>query len=76
MTIKIGPEQRTMLTTLARELGKTSGELALELLTQRIKAKYSLREPQDDWERQLLALGRDCGVSLSNEALSREEIYD
>jgi len=33
-------------------------------------------QPRDDWERRILAMGRDCGVSLSDEALSREEIYD
>ena len=36
----------------------------------------SLLVPQDDWERSLRALAIDCGVSLSNEALSREELYD
>ncbi len=33
-------------------------------------------EPRDEWERQLLALASDCGVSLSDEALSREALYD
>lgn len=33
-------------------------------------------EPRDDWERLLLSVARDCGVSLSNEALSSEGIYD
>ena len=32
--------------------------------------------PQDDWERRLRAIATDCGVSLSNEALSREEMCD
>jgi hypothetical protein len=35
-----------------------------------------LREPQDEWERRLRALAMDCGVSLSNEALSSEGLYD
>ena len=33
-------------------------------------------EPRDDWERLLLSVARDCGVSLSNEALSSEGLYD
>jgi hypothetical protein len=33
-------------------------------------------EPRDEWERRLLAIATDCGVSLSNEALGREEMYD
>lgn len=32
--------------------------------------------PRDDWERRLLTIGTDCGVSLSNEALSSEGLYD
>jgi hypothetical protein len=31
---------------------------------------------QDEWLRQLRALATDCGVSLSNEALSSEGLYD
>lgn len=33
-------------------------------------------QPQDDWERQLLALAKDCGVSLPDSALRRESLYD
>lgn len=36
----------------------------------------TLLEPRDEWERRLRAIATDCGVSLSNEALSREEMYD
>ena len=32
--------------------------------------------PHDEWARQLLAVAQDCGVSLSDEALSRENLYD
>ena len=40
-----------------------------------LPTKNSL-EPRDEWERRLLSAASDCGVSLSNEALSREEMYD
>lgn len=33
-------------------------------------------QPRDEWERRLLGLAKDCGVSLSNDALSREALYD
>jgi predicted DNA-binding antitoxin AbrB/MazE fold protein len=33
-------------------------------------------QPRDEWERGLLAAARDCGVSLSNEAVSSEGLYD
>lgn len=32
--------------------------------------------PRDDWERRLLAVATDCGVSLSNEVLSSDGLYD
>ena len=32
--------------------------------------------PRDEFERLLVSLGKDCGVSLSDEALSSEGIYD
>lgn len=33
-------------------------------------------QPQDDWERRLLEAASDCGVSLADEALRREALYD
>lgn len=32
-------------------------------------------EAQDDWERLVLGLGSDCGVSLPSTAFSSEELY-
>lgn len=32
--------------------------------------------PRDEWERQLVSIGVPCGVSLSDEACSRESLYD
>ena len=42
------------------------------------EAKERMRSfvPRDEWERRLLAIGTDCGVSLSDEALSSEGLYD
>ena len=36
----------------------------------------SLLVPQDEWERRLRGIARDCGVALSDEALGREELYE
>jgi hypothetical protein len=35
-----------------------------------------LREPRDEWERRLRQAASDCGVSLSDEAVSSEGIYE
>jgi hypothetical protein len=33
-------------------------------------------QPRDEWERRLLALAKDCGVSLADSALRRESLYE
>jgi hypothetical protein len=33
-------------------------------------------QPQDEWERRLLAVAKDCGVSLPDSAVSSEGLYD
>jgi predicted DNA-binding antitoxin AbrB/MazE fold protein len=33
-------------------------------------------EPRDEWERQLLGVARDCGVSLQDTAVSSDGLYE
>jgi hypothetical protein len=33
-------------------------------------------EPQDEWERSLLGIGEDCGVSLPDSAVGSDELYE
>lgn len=33
-------------------------------------------KPLDDWERQLLGIARDCGVSLTDAAVGSEGLYE
>jgi predicted DNA-binding antitoxin AbrB/MazE fold protein len=40
------------------------------------KTDVAQLEPRDEWERLLRSLATDCGVSLPNSALGREELYD
>lgn len=75
MVITLDPELETALNEVARHKGVAPEELALNVLRERILDKAVL-VPRDEWERELLALAIDCGVSLSNEALSREQLYD
>ena len=76
MTITLDPELEARLIETARLRGMTPEELALGALRERFPNRVPPIEPRDDWERRLLAIGTNCGVSLSNEALSREEMYD
>jgi len=87
MTITLTPEIEQALKEKAREKGTTPETLILE----KLRAEFTptpvngtLRngehvlpfEPQDEWERRLLSIGTDCGVSLSNETISSEGIYE
>lgn len=48
----------------------------MEALRDRFLPKVISIEPRDEWERRLLEAATDCGVSLSNEALSSERLYE
>lgn len=76
MVINLSPELEAALNELARKQGISLEELALNSLRERFLKPAKPFEPQDDWERKLLELGTDCGVSLPDEALGRDEIYD
>ena len=76
MVITIPPQLEAVLSEQARRRGVAPDVLALDALRARFLPQPALLEPRDEWERQLLALAKDCGVSLSDEALSREEMYE
>jgi predicted transcriptional regulator len=73
MSITLDPDLEARLKELAEKQGTSPEALALNALRQRF---LKLLEPQDEWERRLRAAATDCGVSLSNEALSSEGLYE
>lgn len=82
MVITLGPELETALNDAARRQGLPPEEVALNALRERLlhpappSPSAPAFEPRDEWERRLFAAASDCGVSLSNEAVSSEGIYD
>ena len=76
MVIMLGPDLEAVLNDLARKQSVAPEELAINALRERFLAHAPPIQPRDEWERRLLEAASDCGVSLSNEALSREEMYD
>ena len=78
MTLTLSEEVERALKAKAAQLGKTPDELADETLRQQLIAAPQSGEapPRDEWERRLLAIGRPAGVSLTNEQLSREVLYE
>jgi len=75
MVVALEPELEAALNEQARRQGVAPEVLAVSALRARFLAA-AVPQPRDEWERGLLAAARDCGVSLSNSALSSEGLYD
>jgi predicted transcriptional regulator len=75
MVITLEPDLEAVLNQLARTQGVEPEHLALQALRERFLRPVPPIK-QDEWERDVLAAGSDCGVSLSNEAVSSEGLYD
>ncbi len=77
MVITLTPELEAALNERARQQGIAPDVLALDALRERfLPLPTTLLEPRDEWERGLREAATDCGVSLSDEALSSEGLYD
>lgn len=76
MVITVGPELEAALNEAASQRGVPPEALALTALSERFLGTSSPLQPRDEWERRLLSVATDCGVSLSDAALSREELYE
>ncbi len=75
MVISIGRDLEMVLNEQARRQGVSPEGLALAVLQDRFLASPR-EELRDNWERQLRRLAVDCGVALSDAAVSSEGIYE
>ncbi len=76
MIITLEPELENALNEAVRDRGVAPELLALDTLRQRFLRAVLPVLPRDEWERQLLGLARECGVSPPDSALSRESLYE
>ena len=76
MMIKLSPELEAALGESARRRGMSPDELANELLAERFLASRASSPPKDAWERIVVELATDCGVSLPHSALGSESLYE
>jgi hypothetical protein len=76
MVVILGPELEAAVTEQARRLGLAPEVLALNTLRARFLGGTSLTPSQDEWERRLRGLAKNCGVSLANSAVSSEGLYE
>ena len=75
MHILLPPELEAALHAQARKRGVPDAVLVLETLAERFLGSTP-PQARDGWERRLIDLAKDCGVSPSNEALGREALYE
>lgn len=75
MVITLGPELEAALSEQAHRQGIAPEVLILNALRERFLVDV-LPLPQDEWERKLMGVARDCGVSLPDWAVSREALYE
>jgi hypothetical protein len=76
MIITLDPELEAALNELARQQGVAPEALALSILRERFLGAAPLPPSQDEWERSLRSLAKNCGVSLPDAAVSSEGLYD
>jgi hypothetical protein len=76
MVITVGSELEVALNELARRQGVTPEAAAIEVLRDRLLPPQPQAPTNDEWMRRLREAAIDCGVSLSNEAVSSEGLYD
>lgn len=76
MGITLDPELEAAVNEAARRQGVSPEAVVLNALRQRFLGKAPADEPRDEWERRLRDAATDCGVAVSNEALSSEGLYD
>lgn len=74
MTITLGPDLAAALTAAAAKRGTDPQHLAVEELRSHFLPPRP--ESRDEWERILRNAPIDCGISLPDSALSREEFCD
>ena len=75
MVISISQKLEAVLNEKARRQGVSAEALALAVLEDRFLSSLE-EDSRDDWERQLRRLRVDCGVALSDAAVSSEGIYE
>jgi hypothetical protein len=76
MVITLTPQLEAALSEQGGRRGMAPEVLALDALREHFIPASNPLQPRDEWERRLLEAATDCGVSLTNEQLSREEMYE
>lgn len=74
-TFTLTPDLEEALSEQAQRQGTTPEQFALDAVREKL-ATVNLEPPHDDWQALLRSAASPAGVSLSDEATSRECLYD
>ncbi len=75
MVITLTPQLESALAAQARRRGVAPEVLALDVLGRQFLPPVP-PAPADEWERRLFAAAVDCGVSVTDAALSSDGLYE
>lgn len=76
MVINLTPDLAAALNDVASKQGVSAEVLVENVLRERFLVPSLKIQPRDEWGRELLAAASDCGVSLPNEAVGSEGLYE
>jgi hypothetical protein len=76
MVITLDPKLEAALNEMAQRKKVAPEVLALEALRDHFLAATPVDKPEDEWLRRLRRIATECGVSLSDAAVSSEGIYE
>jgi hypothetical protein len=81
MTLELSPELESIIADRARLCGTTPESYVEQIVAQHVRQSVSqpiapLSSSSVEKLKRIKAVARDCGVSLSDEQLSREHMYD
>lgn len=76
VTLELDAELEAAIRQVAGQQDSSPESLAISVLRRRFLRHIAMPVPRDEWEQGLLAIGRDCGASIPDSALTREEMYD
>ena len=78
MVVALKPEIEKAIREQADRTGKTPDEIVHDVLRRELLPDYrsELPPPRDEWERTLRSIAVPTGISLTDEQVSRESIYE
>jgi hypothetical protein len=78
MVVALSPELEKVVTEQADRTGKTPEEIVQDALRRELLPDFrqQLPPPRDEWERLLRSVAVPTGISLTDEQVSREGIYE